>query len=61
MIIYKIKSITITLINLERETVISKEVMENHCNEKDIFGQDPKTFSVNDDLETLFQDVRAIT
>ena len=54
MKIYKIKSIIVTMINLERETVIRKEFMDHYCNEKD-----PEKFSVNDDLESLFQDLRA--
>ena len=50
---YKIKSVMITIIYMERQKLITKEAMEKFCKgEKDI------TDSVDDDLESFFENLR---
>ena len=50
---YKIKSVMVTKITLHRNKLITKEVMEKFCK-----GEKYKKVSVNDDLESLFEDLR---
>ena len=47
----KIKSAMVTSVHLWRKNLITKEAMENHCREE-------KSDSVNDDLESLFENLR---
>ena len=53
MKIYKIKSVMVTSINMWRLQLIKKERMENYCK-----GKEWQKDSVNDDLESLFQDLQ---
>ena len=50
---YKIKSVMVTIIYWRRWRLITKEAMENYCKGKEI-----QKNSVNDDLESLFEDLR---
>ena len=50
---YKIKSVMMTIISMCRRELITKETMENYCN-----GGEYQKDSVNDDLESLFEDLR---
>ena len=50
---YKIKSMMVTIINMWRSKLITKEAMENYCK-----GKESEKNSVNDDLESLFEDLR---
>ena len=50
---YKIKKVMVTCIQLWRWRLITKEKMENYCQ-----GNEYVKKSVNDDLETLFKNVR---
>ena len=50
---YNIKSVMITFIDMERLKLITKEAMENFCK-----GEQYEKISVNDDLESLFEDLR---
>ena len=50
---YNIKSTIVTLINMRRRSLITKEKTENYCK-----GKENKKISVNDDLESLFEDLR---
>ena len=50
---YKIKSVMLTSIRLSREKLITKEKMETYCK-----GEKDLKESVNDDLESLFEDIR---
>ena len=50
---YKIKSIMVTMMEMVRWNLITKEGMENYCKWKT-----PHTDSVNDDLEILFEDLQ---
>ena len=50
---HKIKSVMVTSIDLARNNLITKEEMKKYCNgEKDIKD------SVNDDLESFFENIR---
>ena len=51
---FKIKSVIMTRIGMTRSYLITKERMEKYC--KGEFGQ--RGDSVNDDLESLFEDIR---
>ena len=51
---HKIKSVMMTSINLERCYLITKEEMESYCKGEDEYFKD----SVNDDLESLFENIR---
>ena len=50
---YKIEKVMVTIIYMWRFNLITKEKMENYCNEK----EDAKK-SVDDDLEKLFEDIQ---
>ena len=50
---HKIKSVMVTKIDLWRWNLITKEKMESYCN-----GERNKKDSVNDDLESLFENMR---
>ena len=51
---YELRSVTVTMIYLERWNLITKEERDDYCLGKDaIFRK-----SVNEDLESLFEDVR---
>ena len=50
---YKIKKIMVTVIWLRRSHLITKEKMENYCK-----GNENRKKSANDDLESLFDDIR---
>ena len=50
---YKINSVMVTIIDMWRLNLITKEAMENYCKGKRI-----QKNSVNDDLESLFDDLR---
>ena len=53
---YKIQSLMVTFLYMWRFNLITKEAMEDMCNGKDsLFSI---TISVNDDLESLFEDLR---
>ena len=51
---YQIESITLTIIYMEKEQLVTKEMMESYCKGEHY----PRNISVNDDLETLFQDLQ---
>ena len=51
---YKINSVMVTSIRLDRRRLITKEKMESYCNGEDSERKD----SVNDDLESLFENIR---
>ena len=53
MEIHKVMFVMVTMIDIVRETVIRKAVMENYCNKNS-----PSKTSVNDDLESFFEDLR---
>ena len=48
-----IKKVMVTMINMLRRNLITKESMENFCN-----GKEYEKDSVNDDLENLFNDIQ---
>ena len=50
---YKLKKVMLTKIDIWREYLITKEKMENVC-----MGKECRKESVNDDLESLFEDIR---
>ena len=50
----KIKSLTITIIDIRRDKLITKEEMEKYCKGENDYRKN----SVNDDLELLFEDLR---
>ena len=50
---YKLKSVMVTSINLHKWNLITKEEMEQYCK-----GERDRKDSVNDDLESLFQNIR---
>ena len=50
---HKIKSVMLTSICLERGELITKEKMESYCK-----GKKSEKDSVNDDLESLFENIR---
>ena len=50
---HKIKSVMLTSINLVRVRLITKEKMESYCK-----GKEEQKDSVNDDLESLFENIR---
>ena len=50
---YKIKSVMVTTILLLRRYLITKEKMELYCK-----GEEDEKDSVNDDLESLFENIR---
>ena len=54
MKLYKIKQVMFTNIYMRRYNLITKEKMENYCK-----GKEDKKESVNDDLESLFQDIQS--
>ena len=51
---YKIKKVMVTIIRMERLELITKEEMEKYCRGEYFDRKD----SVNDDLESLFEDLR---
>ena len=51
---YQIESVTLTIIYMEKEQLITKEMMESYCKGEHY----PRNISVNEDLETLFQDLQ---
>ena len=50
---HKIKSVMVTSIDLYRDFLITKEKMESYCK-----GEERVKDSVNDDLESLFENIR---
>ena len=52
---YKLKSVMVTSINLHKWRLITKERMENYCKGKE---DEERKHSVNDDLESLFENIR---
>ena len=50
---HKIKSVMVTRIDLERWELITKEKMESYCK-----GEKDEKDSVNDDLESLIENIR---
>ena len=50
---HKIKSVMVTCIYLDRNELITKEKMESFCK-----GEERLKDSVNDDLESLFENIR---
>ena len=50
---YKIKKVMTTMISMQRWKIITREKTEKYCN-----GQEIRKYSVNDDLEALFEDLR---
>ena len=50
---HKIKSVMLTRIDLYRRELITKEEMESYCK-----GEKDEKDSVNDDLESLFENIR---
>ena len=50
---YKIKSVMVTIIDMWRSNLITKEKMEDFCK-----GKESEKNSVNDDLESFFEDLR---
>ena len=55
MMKYKIRMVTVTMIFISRQKLITKERMESFYNEKGINGRKE---SVNDDLESMMQDLQ---
>ena len=56
MKIHKIESVILTIVNMRRKKLITKEKMETYCTGKEsVNGSED---SVNDDLESFFQDIR---
>ena len=53
MKLHRVNSVMVTSINIWRQKLITKENMENYFN-----GKDGEANSVNDDLESFFQDLR---
>ena len=53
MMKYKIKSVIVTIINMERTRLITKDKMESFCK-----GKEYQKDSVNDDLESFLEDLR---
>ena len=51
---YQIESVTLTLIYMEKEQLITKETMESYCKGEHY----PRNISVNEDLEKLYQDLQ---
>ena len=51
---YRIESVTLTIIYMEKEQLITKEMMESYCKGEHY----PRNISVNEDLETLVQDLQ---
>jgi len=51
---YKLKSVMVTTIVMSRQNLITREKMENYCKGND----EESKLSVNDDLESLFEDIR---
>ena len=54
MMKYKLKSVMLTTIHMERLRLITTEKMEKYCKGEDEDRKD----SVNDDLESFFEDLR---
>ena len=50
---YKIESVMVTTLFMERKHLITKEIMVRYCK-----GHEEKKESVNDDLELFFEDIR---
>ena len=50
---HKIKSVMVTRISLYRVNLLTKEKMESYCK-----GEEEEKDSVNDDLESLFENIR---
>ena len=50
---YKIRSVMVTSIYMYRQNLITKEKMESYCN-----GEEKEKYSVNDDLESFFENIR---
>ena len=50
---YRIETVMMTMFNLRRKELITKEKMENYCN-----GKENDKDSVNDDLERFFGNLR---
>ena len=54
---YKIRSVMVTIINMMRYDLITKEAMEDICNGENYIYRERRD-SVNDDLESLFENLR---
>ena len=50
---YQLKSVMVSMMQMMRRNLITKEDMENYCK-----GKKPEKNSVNDDLESLFEDLQ---
>ena len=50
---YGIKSVRLSIIYMRRRELITKEKMENYCK-----GKEDRKDSVNDDLESFFEDIQ---
>lgn len=50
---YNIKSVMVTIINMLRAKVITQEEMKRYCD-----GEYHRKYSVNDDLESVYEDLR---
>ena len=50
---YKINKVTVTIIHLNRQNLMTKEKMLDYCN-----GKKDEKVSVNEDLDSLFEDLR---
>ena len=50
---YKINSVMVTIFFMRKRNIITKEAMEKYCK-----GEECRKNSVNDDLESFFEDIR---
>ena len=50
---YNLEKVMVTKIAMGRSRLITREKMDNYCN-----GKEEKKLSVNDDLETMFENIR---
>ena len=50
---YNIQSVMVTRIQMGRSSIITKETMESYCK-----GEEEEKDSINDDLESFFEDLR---
>ena len=55
---HQIKTVMFTLIYMEKEKLITKELMESYCKGEHGTPDCPRQMSINDDLEALFQDLQ---
>ena len=50
---YKIRKVMMTIINMSRKNLITEEKMKNYCKGKELEKE-----SINDDLDSFFEDIR---